>query len=127
MSSDWFRQAKRDFDKAKADLAQGYYEWASFTSQQAAEEALKAVYQKANKSARGHSVLKMMENLPTGKVPGGFLHLGKILDRYYIESRYPNGFPEGSPMDYFDEIIASEAVDAAGHIIRFREDTLGKL
>jgi len=127
-SADWLKQAKRDLERAGLDLKHQFYEWACFTSQQAAEKALKAVYQKTNRSVRGHSVLGMLSGLKESfPVPDELVHMGKFLDRYYIEGRYPNGFPEGSPMDYFDEKMAREAVDASGEIIRFCEDILGRL
>lgn len=42
---DWLRQAEKDLAKAGRDLAEGDYEWACFTSQQAAEKAVKALFQ----------------------------------------------------------------------------------
>ncbi len=51
---------------------------------------------------------------------------GKLLDLYYIPPRYPHGFPSGKPADYFTEKQAREAVDAAGHIIRFCESHLAQ-
>jgi len=125
-SEDWLKQAVRDLERAALDIQHAYYEWACFTSQQAAEKAVKAVYQARNKYVRGHSVVKMLEGLSNELVVSPDLfHLARVLDRYYIESRYPNGFPEGSPMDYFDERIAQEAYNASREIIRFCKDTLG--
>ena len=127
-SADWLRQAKRDLEKAKFDLNHKYYEWASFTSQQASEKAVKAVYQKMNKSVRGHSTVKMFEGLRDSfPATDELFHLARVLDRYYIEGRYPTGFPEGSPSDYFDEKIAREAADAASQILRFCEDIIRRL
>ena len=40
---DWFEQAKRDFEKAKLDVKNEFYDWACFTSQQAAEKAVRAL------------------------------------------------------------------------------------
>lgn len=45
---DWLKQARRDLLHAKMDLKEGFYEWACFSAQQAAEKALKAVYQSSN-------------------------------------------------------------------------------
>jgi len=59
-------------------------------------------------------------------IPEELVHRGRILDRYYTEARYPNGFPEGYPAEYFDKDIAEEAVDAARDIIRFVENIIGK-
>jgi HEPN domain-containing protein len=44
---------------------------------------------------------------------------GQLLDAYYISTRYPNGFPEGKPADYFNQPKAQEAVEAARAIIEF--------
>lgn len=126
--NDWLQQAERDIEKAKLDLEHKYYEWACFTSQQAGEKAVKAVYLKMNKSIRGHSIYKLLEGLSeTIKIDEKLLHQARILDRYYIESRYPNGFPTGSPMEFFDQKIAEEAVNAAGEIFGFCKNTIGRL
>lgn len=126
-SKDWLRQAQRDLEKAKLDIDHAYYEWACFTAQQASEKAVKALYQSFNRYVRGHSVLKMIEGLAdlTG-ISEEIYQAARLLDRYYIESRYPNGFPEGSPADYFDEKIAGEACRAAGAILGFCENLIGK-
>lgn len=127
-SADWLRQAKRDLQRALIDIQYSYYEWACFTSQQAAEKGVKALHQALNSSVRGHSIVKMLEGL-VGRleVSEELLHAGRILDRYYIESRYPNGFPEGSPVDYFDKILANEAYNAADQILRFCDDFISRL
>ena len=126
-SADWLKQARRDLERANLDLKYSFHEWACFTAQQGAEKAVKAVYQKINQSVRGHSIIKMMEGLKDKiKVSEDLLHLARILDRYYIESRYPNGFPAGSPFEYFDKKIAKEAYDAAREIFRFCEDYISR-
>jgi HEPN domain-containing protein len=48
----------------------------------------------------------------------------QLLDAFYIPTRYPNGFPEGKPADYFNASKAQEAFDAASAIIRFCQDHL---
>ena len=127
-SADWLRQAKRDLEKAKLDVEYSYYEWACFTSQQSAEKTVKALYQSLNMSVRGHSIVKMLDGLKNSfNIPEDILHAARILDRYYIESRYPNGFPEGSPLDYFDRKIAEEALDASRKILGFCENKIRRL
>lgn len=125
-SADWINQAKRDLEKVEYDIAQGYFEWACFTAQQASEKAVKAVYQSKNQLARGHSVLKLLGGLSNFfAITEEMLHKARILDRYYIEGRYPNGFPQGMPADYFDKKIAREAQDAARKIVGFCADIIG--
>ncbi len=44
-AKDWMRQAEKDLSHARRDLEDGDYEWACFSAQQAAEKAVKALYQ----------------------------------------------------------------------------------
>lgn len=45
-SKDWMDEAEGDLEHAKSDTERGYYNWACFSAQQAAEKAVKAVFQK---------------------------------------------------------------------------------
>ncbi|MGC8778486.1 MAG: HEPN domain-containing protein [Candidatus Caldatribacteriaceae bacterium] len=122
---DWFRQAKRDYEKAVLDFEHGFYEWCCFTAQQAGEKALKAIYYRLNQSVRGHSLVRMLEGLALQMtIPEELHHSARVLDRYYREARYPNGFPEGSPFEFFDQQIAQEALDASRTILEFCEGYL---
>ncbi len=53
---DWVAQAEWDLDHARSDLERGYYDWACFSAQQAAEKAVKAVFQKVGADVWGDSV-----------------------------------------------------------------------
>lgn len=114
-SLDWLRQAEKDLEKAKLDLEWGYYEWACFTSHQAAEKAIKAVYQHIHGDALGHGTKALLESLPY-EDRMAYIEEAKLLDKLYIPTRYPNGLPEGIPHDYFTRKEAEEAVQAASRI-----------
>ncbi|VUT24809.1 MAG: HEPN domain protein [Candidatus Methanolliviera sp. GoM_oil] len=43
----------------------------------------------------------------------------RILDQYYIPTRYPNGFDVGAPMDYYTEKQAKGAIEYAEDLIEF--------
>ena len=122
---DWLEQAKRDLERAHIDLKYEYWEWACFTSQQAAEKAVKALLMQRGHTVWGHSVSAMLrrfsEEVP---VPEELIAQAQLLDTFYIPTRYPNGFAEGKPADYYSRRQAQEAVDAATDIIRFCEDLL---
>lgn len=124
-SDDWLRQGVRDLEKARLDLEHAYFDWACFTAHQAAEKAVKAMYQARNEEVRGHALLRLLEGLGGLEVGDELLHHARVLDRYYIEARYPNSFPAGAPLDYFDRQLAEEAVDAAQAIVGFCRDHLG--
>lgn len=121
---DWYEQAKRDLERAKLDLEHEYYEWACFTCQQASEKIVKALGMKLGIELWGHSITEMLTVLEMEKgltIPKEIKLMGKELDKYYIPTRYPNGFPSGKPADYFSEVDASRALDAANRIFRFCE------
>jgi HEPN domain-containing protein len=61
---DWLAQAERDLEHVQVDIASGFYEWACFSAQQAAEKTLKAVYLHNNQEGWGHSVAGLLRNLP---------------------------------------------------------------
>jgi len=63
-STDWMEQSKRDLQMAGQAAASGFPEWACFIAQQAAEKAIKAVYQKKGGVAWGHSVADLLQGLP---------------------------------------------------------------
>jgi len=48
----------------------------------------------------------------------------RVLDRYYIPTRYANSFDVGAPADYFDKKTAKEAIHYAEDIIAFVEKEL---
>lgn len=121
---DWLKQAKRDLEHSKMGLKEEFYEWACFSAQQAAEKALKALYQDLHKLAWGHSVRELLENLDDEFDRRQLSEGAKILDKYYIPARYPNGFDTGAPMEYFTEKEAKEAIEYADKIIRFCDDNI---
>lgn len=114
-SFDWLMQAQKDLEKASLDVDWGYYEWACFTAQQAAEKAIKALFQSLHGEARGHGIKALLEKLPY-EDSSMFLEDAKFLDKMYIPTRYPNSLPEGIPHDYFTKSEAIQAVDAAKRI-----------
>ncbi|MCX8068481.1 MAG: HEPN domain-containing protein [Anaerolineae bacterium] len=104
----------------------GDYEWACLAAQRAAEKVLKALYEQQGLEVRGHSILALLRGLRESyEVPGEFYAFARALTRYYLEARYPNGFPEGAPFEYFDEEMAQEAALAAEAILRWCGDSLG--
>lgn len=125
--NDWLRQADKDLKHAKNAMEDGDYEWSCFASQQAAEKALKALYQSLGGESFGHSILKMLKELPKDVKPDKRLFKKAAdLDKFYIPTRYPNGFDWGAPMDYFERDDAKEAIKDAGEIIRYAKSKILK-
>lgn len=124
---DWLRQAVRDLKHANNARESKDYEWSCFACQQSAEKALKAVYYHLNQEAWGHSIKGLLENLPEEiQKPKDLLYHAKVLDKYYIPTRYPNGFDEGIPGDYYTDEEAIEGIEYAKNIIQFSEDIFSR-
>jgi HEPN domain-containing protein len=117
---DWFRQALKDFEHARRSIELGDYEWACLAAHQAAEKAVKALYQKLGIEVWGHSISRLLENLPEGLKPSNeLIDITKELDKHYITTRYPNAYPEGAPMDYYTKSEAERVVEYARRVIEF--------
>lgn len=126
-SIDWLKQAERDLETAKSNFANGFYEWTCFIAQQAAEKAVKALCEQHKTITRTHQLIKLLESInDLEDFPEGFYQKGAYLDRFYVLTRYPNGFDCGAPMEYFFKKDAQEAISYAEDIIRFCNNKIAK-
>ncbi len=124
-SQDWLRQAQRDLKHARNALEDRDFEWACFASQQAAEKAVKAVYEYRHGEGRGHVVSKLLKELPEQEgVTDDLLETAMRLDKLYILPRYPNGFDSGAPGDFYTRTEAEGAIADADAIIEFCRRTI---
>jgi HEPN domain-containing protein len=126
-SRDWMDQAQGDLGHAQHDLAHGFYDWACFSAQQAAEKAVKAVFQKLGAEAWGHSVADLLKELAHRYPVSEELINGALeLDKVYIPARYPNAHPSGSPRERYTKNEAARLIQYAEQIIKFCESLLSQ-
>jgi len=119
-SQDWLTQARRDLAQAEDSRRAERHEWACFAAQQAAEKAVKALHLACGQEAWGHVIAKLLRELPdTISVPPVLVEKGRVLDNFYIPSRYPNSHPEGAPGEHYGPLQSEQAVQYAGEIIAF--------
>jgi HEPN domain-containing protein len=117
---DWFNQALRDLDQAEDSRAAGRHEWACFAAEQAAEKAVKALHLHLGQEAWGHVVARLLVELPdSAAAPKDLVERGRVLDTFYIPSRYPNSHPEGAPFEHYGPLQSEEAIQNARAIIDF--------
>ncbi|MDR7537891.1 MAG: HEPN domain-containing protein [Armatimonadota bacterium] len=124
-SRDWFASAAADLEHARSDLERGFYNWACFSAQQAAEKAVKAVFQRLGAEAWGHSVADLLAELRTHhKVPDALVGPALELDKAYIPTRYPNAHPSGTPHARYTRVEAERLIAHAEAILGFCQGLL---
>jgi HEPN domain-containing protein len=117
-ANDWLAQAERDLEQARSSRAEARHEWACFAAHQAAEKAVKALHLQRGQEAWGHVVARLLRELPL-EVADLLVEKGRVLDSFYVPTRYPNGHPEGSPFEHYGPLQSEEAIRYAGEIVAF--------
>ena len=102
--------------------------WPSTAEHQTAEKALKALFQRLGMEAWGHTLTALIGNLPQDAAPPSetLADYARMLDKHYIPTRYPNGFPSGAPTDFYTRQEAQAAVHHAEEILEFCSERLAK-
>ena len=124
----WLRQSKDDLAGARVLLREGFFALACFTSQQAAEKALKALaYLRGDRFVPGHSVNGLLNDLIVTYPELTSINDGaERLDQYYIPTRYPDALPGGAPFEVYRREQAEEAVSVAEGIIQVTEGVISR-
>ncbi len=118
-SKDWLHQANRDIAQAKSSLREGFYEWACFAAQQAAEKAVKGLIQSRGGEAWGHSVAGLIDAVSEEIRPVALRDKALELDQAYIPSRYPNAHPASFPGNTFTKTMAERLINYAEEIVSY--------
>lgn len=130
-STDWLDQAQRDLEQADESMRSGRHEWACFAAHQAAEKALKALNLAQGQQAWGHTLSRLWATLPTQvwtpAPPVGLEDRLRLLDGFYIPTRYPDSYPEGTPGEHFGRLQSEQALLHADAILRWVGAALAQL
>lgn len=119
-AKDWLAQAVRDLEQAEHSRQASRHEWACFAAQQAAEKAVKALHLTHAQEAHGHVVAKLLRDLPRLAAPAAdLIEKARVLDSFYIPTRYPNGHPAGAPFEHYGPLQSEEAIRYAREILEF--------
>lgn len=117
-SRDWLRQAERDLEQAQASQRDGRHEWACFAANQCAEKAAKALHLHHGQEAWGHAIARLLTELPL-EVPAVLVERARVLDNFFVPTRYPNGHPEGPPFEHYGSLQSTEALAHARAVLDF--------
>jgi HEPN domain-containing protein len=121
-AGEWFKKAEDDALSVRAILKEGAPSTACFLSQQIAEKYLKGLLVFHNKPfPKVHDLIELESLLvPVEKNIQDIHNDLVVLNRYYIETRYPGDYPE------FTAAEAREAFETALRIKEFVTAKTGK-
>ena len=113
-SADWVDQALRDLEQAEQSMQADRHEWACFAAHQAVEKALKGLNLALGQQAWGHTLTRLWAVLPQQDwqpaPPEGLEDRLRLLDGFYIPTRYPDSYPEGTPGEHFGRLQSEQAL-----------------
>jgi len=119
-------QAKGEFKAARDLLATSNYAWCCFACHQAAEKALKAILEHFGSPTAGHNLITLVNEVSNFvTVPRDVETACRILNRYYIPTRYPDAFPSGASIHMFDRDDAEEALQYVGKVMELARKVTG--
>lgn len=117
----WLEQAEHNLKVAENNLKVKFYSDACFMAEQTVQVGLKAfiIYHK-KRLIWEHSIQELAKMCSQyDKSFRKFIEYGKILDRYYITTRYPNALARPAvPYETYTEKDAKEAIKFAREIIK---------
>ncbi len=81
---------------------------------------MKALHLHLGQEAWRHVLAKLISELPeTASASADLVEKGRVLDNFYIPTRYPNGHSAGSPFEHYGPLQSEEAIRYASEIIQF--------
>ena len=97
-SADWVDQALRDLEQAEQSMQAARHEWACFAAHQTWGPTLTRLW----------AVLPQQDWQPGP--PEGIEDRLRLLDGFYIPTRYPDSYPEGTPGEHFGRLQSEQAL-----------------
>lgn len=117
----WLKQSEYCLKVAEGNLRLEFFAASCFMSEQAAQMALKAylIFKTGRSVFEIHSIHKLAEQCQKfDKKFKQFIGYGRILDRYYIPTRYPDALtPPAVPYETYTLKDASEVLKYSTQIV----------
>jgi HEPN domain-containing protein len=122
--TNWWRQAKRDFQTAEHCRASGDYYAAVFFCQQAVEKSLKSLFMLQKKTSPGptHSLLFLAREVA---LPVKFLPFVKELTPEFVVTRYPDVVGE-TPYELYDDTIAERFIRETEVLLQWVDEQMSR-
>jgi HEPN domain-containing protein len=111
----WRREAQRTFESARHQADGGFYNWACFAAEQAAQLAVKGFLHGLGRGPWGHDLVGLVRSLADAgaDVPDDVGAAALRLSRHYIPARYPDTHASGAAADRYGAADADQALGDA--------------
>ena len=98
----WRAAAETAFSSARTQRDAGFFGWACFMFEQAAQFALKALLHAAGRGEMTHDLTRLFKELNDAGIvlPPELEDALRRLSRHYVLPRYPDLVPEGEPANF---------------------------
>ncbi|CAN5605305.1 hypothetical protein BH24ACT26_BH24ACT26_15070 [soil metagenome] len=115
----WRAAADTAFKSARSQTKAGFFGWACFMCEQAAQLSLKALLHAAGRGEKSHDLTRLWKALHDAGVdlPPELEDILKRLSRHYVMPRYPDVVPGAEPAAYYSQLDADQALEDARAII----------
>lgn len=115
----WRAAADTALRSAQAQASAGFFGWACFMCEQAAQFGLKALLHAAGRGEKTHDLTRLRKALGDAGVdlPSELEDILKSLSRHYVMPRYPDVVPEAEPAAYYGRSDADQALEAATAVL----------
>jgi HEPN domain-containing protein len=123
----WLQTAEEDLAAARTLHDHEMYAASCFHSQQAGKKSIKAIWFFEDEDPWGQSVKKLDEFPKKDDFPdlAEVNNFAALLDKYYIPTRYPNGLPDLTPGQVYNQSDAALGLVAAFSFIELCKTWMG--
>ena len=117
----WLAQAKHDVSDAEFNAGADRHALACFLCHQSAEKAVTGyLISKGAERVWGHSLADLCEDAMALDTSFDLIKtVAVLLDKFYLDTRYPSGLPGGIPAEAYDQHDSSRAIEVARDVLEF--------
>src|SRR3989304_511041 len=117
----WLSQAQHDLSDAEFNAGAGRHALACFLCHQSAEKAVTGyLISKGAERVWGHALADLCEDAMALDTSFDLIKtVAVLLDKFYLDTRYPSGLPGGIPAEAYDQHDSSRAIEVARDVLEF--------
>jgi HEPN domain-containing protein len=117
----WLKQAEHDLQDAGFTSESGRHALSCFLCHQSAEKAVTAfLVARGAERVWGHALADLCEDAMNFDPSFDLIKtVAVLLDKFYLDTRYPSGLPGGVPAEAYDAYDSSRALEVAKDVYDF--------